>query len=75
MQDFLVAWTSLTNEEERYSNFETLAEAERFITDLDADGFHYVYLTIVIRKQQIYSVHWRIVGIVKSTNYQENDLT
>jgi hypothetical protein len=51
MQDFLVAWTSLTNEEERYSNFETLAEAERFITDLDADGFHYVYLTIVIRKQ------------------------
>jgi|TARA_R110002126_G_scaffold186563_1_gene335227 hypothetical protein len=49
MQDFIVAWVDMS-ENDRFTNFESLAEAEDFMSSLQA-GDSYIYLTIVIKKQ------------------------
>ena len=75
-QRFLVNWTNRDGVE-HYSEYNSLEDATLRYDQLKTIGYdEYVFLSVIIDYEQlIYSVHWRTVGIIKSTNYQENDLT
>ncbi len=51
MQDFIVTWVDRLDND-RFRVFESLAEAEKFMDELaNAVVDHYIYLSIVIKKQ------------------------
>ncbi len=49
MQDFIVAWVNNVGKD-RFSVFDSLAEAEGFIEGLTTEE-SYIYLSVVIKKQ------------------------
>ena len=64
-QEFIVAWVNNVGKD-RFRVFDSLTEAEEFMNGLNLFS-SYAYLSVVIKKQQIYCVHQSIVGIIKPT--------
>ena len=74
MQDFIVTWVDRLDND-RFRVFDSLAEAEKFMDEV-AESLvdSYIYLAIVIKKQQLYRVHWYTVGTIKPTKQQHRGI-